>query len=161
MAIIGGIFGYIKFTEQPSPEEEKAALGYVEEAFNDPDAPLTENEKFKALYPDSLDEYTVQNKIHNMSHQKVQAEEKWGHEQITKPKVDRLLEVVKANETNYEHEATYIKILERWADGDFSNAVEDHNAVWKLQEGTIGEAYRLMSPVEEWRYIQQYFLDKE
>jgi len=37
MGIFGGIFGYIKFTEQmekPVPEKEKAAVGYVEALLN-------------------------------------------------------------------------------------------------------------------------------
>lgn len=72
-------------------------------------------------------------------------------------KVERLLDVVKINEENYKYENTYIKILERWSKNDFSKAVEDHTAVWKLQDGTIGESCRLLTPVEEERYIQKYF----
>lgn len=99
----------------------------------------------------------MRNLIHNMSHQKVVADEKWGHSQITKPKIDRLLEVGKANEANYYSDAVYIGILERWAKSDFSQAVEDHNAIWKLQDGNIGAAYRLLTPVEEERYIKENF----
>ena len=38
LVIFGGIFGYIKFTEQlgkPTPEKEKAAVGHVEVTIKD------------------------------------------------------------------------------------------------------------------------------
>lgn len=164
--IISGIGGYYVYNEKanaPTPEEEKTAVAFVEEAFNDTDAIVEDASKirdWKAQYPDDLEEYKMQNIIHNMSHQKVKAEERWGHSQITKGKTDRLLEIAKANVDNYEHEATYIEILEKWAINDFAGAVEDHNAIWGLQGGNVGEAYRLMTPVEEWDYIQENFIDK-
>ena len=71
--------------------------------------------------------------IHSMSHQKVEAEIKWGHEQITQEKVDRLLAIAK--ESNYKYKELYISILERWSKGDFSNAVDDHNSIWEMQGG--------------------------
>lgn len=160
--IVSGIVGYNFYSgaftlTPPTPEEQTAAEKSIEAAFTDESAPLSEKDKYLALFPDSLDEYTMQNKIHNMSHQKVHAEDKWGHVQITKAKVDRLLEVAKANTVNYSHEKKYIEILTRWSEGDFSKAVEDHNTIWKLQEGTIGEAQRLMTPVEELQYIEEHF----
>ena len=102
--IIFGIGGYYIYNEKantPTPEEEKLAVGFVEDTFNDTTVP--EEESWESQYPDDLDEYKMQNIIHNMSHQKVKAEEKWGHIQITKPKVDRLLEVAKINEGNYSY----------------------------------------------------------
>ena len=138
-------------TPEATPEEEEAAEKRIETAFTEKD------ENYNGFLPNDLDELKVQHLIHNMTHQKVEAEQKWGHERLTKPKVDRLLEVVEINIEIYEYESAYIEILERWSEGDFSNAVQDHNAIWKLQNGTIGEAYRLLTPVEEERYIQEHF----
>ena len=45
LIIIGGAFGYIKFTEhmnKPTPEEEKVGMGYVEETFKDNTVPEEE-----------------------------------------------------------------------------------------------------------------------
>ena len=77
-------------------------------------------------------------------------------------KVDRLLAVCKMND--YEHNDLYIPILERWSKGDFSNAVDDHNKIWKLQHGggeeALGKATRLSTPEEEGYYIKEYFENK-
>ncbi|WP_369593443.1 DUF6241 domain-containing protein [Lysinibacillus pakistanensis] len=94
--------------------------------------------------------------IHSMSHQKVEAKVKWGHTQITQAKVDRLLDVAKMND--YKYKELYVSILERWSKGDFTHAVEDHNAIWEMQGGdesrNSGEAIRLLSPEEEQAYIE-------
>jgi len=115
------------------------------------------------LYPDNLIEDKVNEAIHSMSHQKVQSGAQWGHEQITQEKVDRLLAVCKMND--YEHNDLYIPILERWSKGDFSNAVDDHNKIWKLQQGggeeAPGKATRLSTPEEEGSYIKEYFENKK
>ena len=158
--IFGGIFGYIKSTEQtekPVTEKEKST---VVENVGEPleYKKVTEEER---LYPDNLVEEKVSEAIHSMSHEKVQSGAQWGHIQITQEKVDRLLAVCKMND--YEHNDIYIPILERWSKGDFSHAVDDHNEMWKIhQEGNEnapGKATRLSTPEEEGYYIQRYFGD--
>ncbi|MDM5229762.1 DUF6241 domain-containing protein [Lysinibacillus pakistanensis] len=150
----GGIFGYFKFTEQmekPVPEKEKAIVEHA--------GVTLENKivtKEELLYPDNLIEHKVNEAIHSMSHQKVEAKVKWGHTQITQAKVERLLDVAKMND--YKYKELYVSILERWSKGDFSHAVEDHNAIWEIQGGdesrNSGKAIRLLSPEEEQAYIE-------
>ncbi len=150
----GGIFGYFKFTEQmekPVPEKEKAIVEHA--------GVTLENKivtKEELLYPDNLIEHKVNEAIHSMSHQKVEAKVKWGHTQITQAKVERLLDVAKIND--YKYKELYVSILERWSKGDFSHAVEDHNAIWEIQGGdesrNSGKAIRLLSPEEEQAYIE-------
>lgn len=161
MGIFGGIFGYFKFTEQmgkPTPEKAKPT---VVEISGEPleDKKVTKEE---LLYPDNLVESKVNEAIHSMSHQKVQSGAQWGHEQITQEKVDRLLTVCKMND--YKHNELYIPILERWSKGDFSNAVDDHNKIWKMQQGgdedAPGKATRLSTPEEEGYYIKEFFENK-
>lgn len=154
LVIFGGIFGYIKFSNQidkPAPEKEKATVEH--------DGVVLEDKivtKEELLYPDNLIEHKVNEAIHSMSHQKVEAKVKWGHTQITQAKVDRLLAVVKMND--YKYKELYISILERWSKGDFSHAVEDHNAIWEMQGGedsrNSGRATRLLTPAEEQAYIE-------
>ncbi|MGE7688101.1 DUF6241 domain-containing protein [Lysinibacillus sp. NPDC097214] len=154
LIIFGGVFGYIKFTEQmgkPVPEKEKAIVEHAGVTLED--KIVTKEE---LLYPDNLIEHKVNEAIHSMSHQKVEAKVKWGHTQITQAKVDRLLAISK--ESNYKFKELYISILERWSKGDFSHAVEDHNAIWELQGGeesrNSGKAIRLLTPAEEQAYIE-------
>ena len=102
-----------------------------------------------------MSEEEIQYAIHYMSHQKVKADKKWGHLQITPERIKRLIEVVEKNEREYEHASLYIKILNRWRDNDFSSSVSDHNKIWALQGGSIGKAKRLLSSIEEKEYIKK------
>lgn len=92
--------------------------------------------------------------LHKMTHQKVYATPKWGVLEITEERLIEMLHVL--NESRYDHKAFYLETLEMWLEGDFSNAVDVHNHIWKLQDGTIGRAERLLDPDEEAEYIAQY-----
>ncbi|MFJ7922141.1 DUF6241 domain-containing protein [Lysinibacillus fusiformis] len=98
----------------------------------------------------------VNEAIHNMSHQKVEASVKWDHTEITQEKVDRLLAVCKLND--YKYKELYISILERWSKGNFSYAVEDSHAIWEMQGGeesrNAGRATRLLRSEGEQAYIE-------
>jgi Family of unknown function (DUF6241) len=100
-----------------------------------------------------LSEKLVQQYIHAMSHQKVQAEEKWSFFKITDERIDFLLNQLEVNK--YEHEDLYASILNSWKDGDFSEAVKHHNAVWRLQDGTIGIATGILSAEAEEAFLQK------
>ncbi len=115
------------------------------------DIPLDEK------FPMDMQERSMQNYIHWMSHQKVSAKRKWGAMLITEERIERLLEVALENEQNYQHSYVYIDILSRWQEGDFSKADLDHNAIWELQGGTIGKATGLLTEEEELAYIEDYF----
>ena len=93
--------------------------------------------------------------IHGMSHQKVQAEDKWGFYLITDERVNWLLDAVKHNEPYLKHSEEYIDILTRWSNGDFSQVDKDHNFIWKLQGGTkeSEKATGILSEEEEKEYI--------
>jgi Family of unknown function (DUF6241) len=100
-----------------------------------------------------LKETYIQQYIHAMSHQKVQAKEKWSFFEITGERIDFLLSQLETNK--YDHEDLYRGILESWKEGDFSNAVKDHNAIWRLQDGTIGKATALLEPEAEEAFLQK------
>lgn len=106
------------------------------------------NEKVKT----PLSETLIQQYIHAMSHQKIKAEEKWSFFEITDERIEFLLSQLEVN--NYKHEQTYKQILTKWKEGDFSEAVSDHNAIWRIQDGNIGIATDLLSPKEEKDYIE-------
>ncbi|WP_054707800.1 DUF6241 domain-containing protein [Bacillus sp. JCM 19041] len=110
-----------------------------------------------SLFPFEMDEYAMQESIHFMSHGLVYAEQKWGKIELTEERIDHLLQVAKENENSYGEGSLYITILERWNDGDFSQAVEDHNAIWRLWGGTVGEATKLLTPAEIEQYNKKNF----
>ncbi|WP_147536129.1 DUF6241 domain-containing protein [Bacillus marasmi] len=103
-----------------------------------------------------MSELELLDEIHGMTHQKVMADQKWGSSEITKDKVEMIYEVVKSKKAS-EIRSMLIDILEPWVKGDFSNAVEDHNRIWNYKDGNIGEATRLLTPIEEQEYIDKTF----
>ena len=99
-----------------------------------------------------LSESLIQQYIHAMSHQKVKAKEKWSYFKISDDRITFLLSQLEVN--NYTHETTYKEILTSWKNGDFSEAVSDHNTIWRMQEGTVGIATGLLSSKQEQEYIE-------
>lgn len=95
--------------------------------------------------------------IHKMSHQKVEADEKWGAIRITEDRLKALsdqIEVEKDNLANYD---LFRSIVDSWMDGDFSRVDEQHNDVWNMQGGTIGKATGILTKQEENEFIDQNF----
>ncbi len=52
-----------------------------------------------------------------------------------------------------QHKEQYLKILVRWYEGDFSQSVEEHNLLWKLDNNSTGQAYELATSEQEEAYI--------
>ncbi|MDX5475766.1 MAG: DUF6241 domain-containing protein [Bacillaceae bacterium] len=102
----------------------------------------------------ALYEANIQNYIHWMSHQKVVADKKWIHYHLTEERVNWLLE--KVNEGDFVHKSLYIDILERWKEGDFSRADKDHNSIWTIQRGDVGEATAVFTNEQEEAYLRKY-----
>jgi len=159
LALGVGIYSFGNKLNEPTAEDIQQAETLVEQQFKTKEEEMPKEERLNLIerFPDDLKENQLQSIIHGMSHQKVKAEQKWGEYQITQERVVRLLEVAKLNESAYQYGKTYVGILERWSKGDFSQADKDHNAIWKILGGTVGEATGLLSPVEEQEYIERHF----
>lgn len=147
ISVIGFIFWYeASLPSSPQTQEEKVFFEAGETAVNGNspnDVPLP------------MKEQDIQQAIHNMSHQKVRAVPKWGSLEITPERINGLISVVE--NSNYKHSHVYLDILYGWKDGDFSEADKDHNTIWHLQGGTIGEATGLLSVAEEDAFIRENF----
>jgi Family of unknown function (DUF6241) len=136
--------------------DQPASAGVEEQGNDQPEA--KGGNPFGEKVKTPLSEVLMQQYIHAMSHQKVQAKEKWSYFKITDERIDFLLSQLEINK--YEHEGTYEEILTSWKDGDFSDAVSDHNKIWRIQEGTIGKATGLLSPKAEEAYISEQKKEK-
>ncbi|GEN54598.1 DUF6241 domain-containing protein [Halobacillus faecis] len=121
----------------------------------------TEQKEIKAVEENGIpSERSFMQELHEMTHQKVRANDKRGSQQMTSEQIDRMLGILKSveeTEDHYEHFDFYKKSLEAWDKGDFSNAVTVHNTIWEWQNGSIGWATGLMSEEEEREYIQRNF----
>ncbi|KFN02631.1 CTP synthase [Bacillus clarus] len=100
----------------------------------------------------------IQATLHEMAHQKVKADQKWGYIFITQERIESLLDVVNNNDLVQKN--TYIDILERWKQGKYEKADQDHNKIWKLQSGNLGEGKGVMSQDEQKELINKVFMQK-
>jgi Family of unknown function (DUF6241) len=155
-----GVYIMVGSLESPSQEEDGSSdlaetSGNAAEVSSTGEADRESNEKnpFEGDVKTPLNEKVMQQYIHAMSHQKVQAEEKWSFFKITDERIDFLLDQLEVNK--YEHEDIYASILTSWKEGDFSQADNQHNEVWKLQGGTIGEATGVMSGKAEEAFLHE------
>ncbi|WP_271400466.1 DUF6241 domain-containing protein [Salinicoccus roseus] len=140
--------------EMPEEDEELAALANpgskeseeAKEAFEVSDEKSNDGLPSERQFADS---------IHHMTHQKVKAQQKWGHLEITDERIEQKYETAK--KSDYEYREFYMAALEDWMEGDFTNAVQVHNTIWNERDGTIGKARGLMTPEEEMDYKIRHF----
>ncbi|MDN4492880.1 DUF6241 domain-containing protein [Ureibacillus aquaedulcis] len=163
IAIFVGVYFLGQFLNQPSKQELQKAQEHIEEEFNTAETDMPEDEQIDLLerFPNDLPESHMQAIIHSLSHQKVRAKYKRGVYQLTQERVERLLEVSKLNVATYQHGEVYVEILTNWSQGDFSQAHVEHNKIWGILDGEVGEAEGLLSPVEEAQYIELHFKNKK
>lgn len=106
-------------------------------------------------FPMDMPDFQVGQVIHQMSHQKIEAEEKWGFLPLTAERVARLKEVVENGD--YKNKSRYLSILNRWVENDFTQIDKDHNTIWTMQGGTVGKATGILSYEEEKQFIEKYY----
>lgn len=141
-------------SQEEKPEkkkEEKEVEELSEEKFEESSEDENLNPFGDEKKADTVPEATIRDYIHQMSHQKVEAEQKWGFYRITDERISWLSEKVKTNE--YSEGAQYENILNAWSNGNFSNIDEHHNTIWKMQGGNVGKATGVLSEEEEQAYI--------
>lgn len=91
-----------------------------------------------------LDEYEVVNFIHKMSNLIINASDgkKYGIIEITPANIEIALNSV-SNINNSEARNYLTNELNKWKNGNFSNAVQVHNYVWHMLNGQVGIASSL------------------
>ncbi|MFB5582921.1 CTP synthase [Bacillus albus] len=100
----------------------------------------------------------IQTALHEMAHQKTKADQKWGYILITQERIESLLEIINSNDV--AQKSTYVDILERWKQGKYEKVDVDHNKIWRLQSGNLGEGKGVMSEAEQKELINQLFMQK-
>lgn len=147
-AIFGAGWGIGAITQEPSQEEVTAMHAKTQ---------LPSKGYSDLIMHDDWGDIDVQDAIHYMSHQKVEANQKWGSLEITKENVEMLDRIIETDKDKLIAYPVYRDILDRWLVGDFSEAVDDHNDMWELQDGNIGKATGLLHPDEEKEYVESTF----
>lgn len=155
-----GILGWIaqdvffSVNDMKTKEERQIVSGAVDKEELDAFKKEGKNPFGQSIPLGELSDFHYQEYIHGMSHQKVKAKKKWGYYEMHPERITWLLNQL--DQITLEHEEVYRTILEKWNSGDFSTADHDHNAIWRLQDGTIGKATGVLSPDEEQAYIQKH-----
>jgi hypothetical protein len=98
--------------------------------------------------------------LHNMTHQKVRSEEKWGFVHINEVNLFAVKEVLQANPA-FNQNIDMLAMVMDWINNDFSNIVAEHNSIWKMKDGSVGKAYGILSPSEEAALIKEKFGDQQ
>lgn len=97
--------------------------------------------------------------MHNMTHQKVRAEKKWGAVPMSKVNAAAIKDIIVQGD--YERKEELLAIAERWINQDFSQIVEDHNYFWAIQEGSVGKATGVMTAAEERAFALNNYKEEE
>jgi Family of unknown function (DUF6241) len=159
LACIVGVYFYLSQDsglklnlKKNDPVAAKEAQTTIDKSFETPISSKV-TEKYETMSDGEL----IQ-EVHNMTHQKVEADKKWGSSEITAEKIQTLYDVIKNRDfKNGSTKDMLLEILEPWLRKDFSNAVSAHNSIWSYQNGNIGKATRLLTPQEELEYIEKEF----
>ncbi|MCA0984081.1 DUF6241 domain-containing protein [Halobacillus yeomjeoni] len=160
----GGVMWYAQGELMPSNGNEvetaknsHGAQGAVSGAVTEEDLETFEEEgknPFGETIPaDKLSEDNVKDYIHGMSHQKVKAKKKWYFYEMHPERITWLLESL--DQVELKHEDVYKRILKKWQAGNFDTVDDDHNAIWNLNNGTVGKATGILSPEEEKKFVEK------
>lgn len=161
LLIVGvGSFGFYKHYSAKENDEKVIASLQGEEI----DKTIEQVVKDKKVDVSEIDydywtEYRAISTMHEMSHQKVKAEAKWGAVEMTEERVNMLYSIV--NNSNFKEKLPLLKILSKWKAEDFRTADQDHNTLWEILGGTIGKAEGILSIEEEKAFIEQTFRSEE
>ncbi len=82
----------------------------------------------------TFDERLVQEVMLDMTHQKVDTHVEEGTMEITAERIDHLMQIAEEEEAVFFHNETYINILKRWKENDFSTVEDDHQLLHSLYD---------------------------
>lgn len=93
--------------------------------------------------------------IHSLANTLVKAEYKWQCSEVTPKTIDLALEGVEKIKDDYDR-MHLRNSLTKWKNGDFYNAVEVHNYVWEMLDGSVGKAEELDKDIIQ-NIINKYY----
>lgn len=101
----------------------------------------------------------VEMDMHEMTHQFVEADQKWGATPMCNDTINQLYNYVSSSDdSKFETEKpVLIYILKKWKKGDFSGIVDDHNTLWSMLDGNVGRATGIANKEEQDEYVVLHF----
>lgn len=106
----------------------KKLLAYVEKENKNIQTQQAANEKEKKVAEEDpqVSEGEVISTMHKMVHQKVKSSEKWGFVEMTNKEISHVKRDIE-NSIGFQYKMKLFSIINRWEKGDFSQTVEEHN----------------------------------
>ncbi|WP_459501046.1 PRK06770 family protein [Bacillus sp. C1] len=142
--IMGILYGAYQFLAYVEEEDKRLKEQKV----------ITQKEEKVAENTPQVSEDEIISTMHKMVHQKVKSSEKWGFVEMTQTEIQTTKKAVESSK-NFNYKSKLLAILERWERSDFSQTVEEHNFLWKIQGGDTGKAVRRLTPVEEQQFLKE------
>ncbi len=149
--VLLGLFVYISFyklsinklrqSERSATEEKQENKPITESVVQDNEPYFDEALNIDGVKNNLANEDVIYRIMHEMANTKVIADVKYAAIDITPNRINALIKAV--NRSNWSDKSRLLEILNRWKQGDFSQAVEDHNYVWSKLGGEAGKATEL------------------
>ena len=124
-------------------------------------------QKIEVPLSENSDQDQVMHVMHEMTHQKVITDDKWGDASKEDkwgaiPMTQENIAIVKkyVDASNFMDKEKLQEILMRWEKNDFTFIVDEHNFFWMKEHGQVGKAIRKATPAEEKAFIQRNFENK-
>jgi hypothetical protein len=95
--------------------------------------------------------------MHHLTHQKVEASDKWANVQMTPERVTMVRQIIETRGQEWKHKSELLAMAKKWETGDFSEIDKDHNFLWDLEGGNIGKATGILSAADEQAFIAKTF----
>lgn len=135
LIVAGGFLGYKFYGEKFKAENEsseKASSEVLEKKSANETLSEIKSIESKGEQEEIVKDYDF---VHQMSNNLIIASdgEKWGEQDVTLENIDLGIEMLKDNEY-------IVQALNKWKEGDFTNAIEVHNYCWEILEGDKGKA---------------------
>lgn len=167
--LTAGIIFALIVTVNPFGYFESEGSSEIADATSEPsDSNEESNQEIAVSFEDDTEsapkeiENKVVDMVHRMSHQKVRAEEKWGHLKITEERINEVIGLLE--QYNVEDRTFLHKEMLNWRDGNFSNSEKVHNVLTQPVYKNVmqsGKAYGLLSKAEEQDYIEKHFSETD
>lgn len=141
----GGLFGYNYYMNYKSgkieaKKNQEEIENIVDDINKEKDESDEKEETAELKSPEYYPEQKLYDIMHRMSNTKIIAEDNkiWGELPIDSDSLGDIKDLV--SEINYEDRDYLLEVINRWENGDFSQADKEHNYFWTKLGGTIGRA---------------------
>jgi hypothetical protein len=171
--VIGGGVAYVSYTDS-QPAQATAAVPPTVTPTQTPITPTaasmisletTSNNEADGALKSALDpnvtivngEDSIVAIMHHMTHQKVDAEDKWTNVKMTPERVTMVRQIIETRGQEWKHKSELLAMATKWETGNFSEIDKDHNFLWGLEGGNIGKAKGILSAADEQAFIAKTF----